>query len=80
MRFRLAPIVVILGLCSCSGNERSAEYFAVHEAEAKQAVADCTAGSKRGKECENALAGLRKANGAKAYKKSDFPVTGGRKF
>lgn len=83
-RHRIAGAAMVLigtmALASCSGSERSADYFANHEAEAKEVVANCTAGTSRGAECDNATRGLQQANGARAYKKSDYPTSGGKSF
>ncbi|RSV12389.1 hypothetical protein CA235_17125 [Sphingomonas sp. ABOLF] len=73
-------LIGAMALASCSGSERSAEYFASHEAEAKEVVANCSAGVSRGAECDNAARGLQQANGARAYKKSDYPTSGGKSF
>ena len=54
-------LAIAAALSGCSGGERSAEYFAAHEADAKQVLADCTAGRARGPECDNAQRGLQKA-------------------
>lgn len=73
-------VAIAAALSGCSGGERSAEYFAAHEADAKQVLADCTAGRARGPECDNAQRGLQKANGERASKPSNYPVTGGKGY
>ena len=49
-----AILVALAVLAGCSPAPRAASYFKAHPDEASQVLADCTAGSHRGAECENA--------------------------
>jgi hypothetical protein len=51
---RAAILVALAVLAGCSPAPRAASYFKAHPDEASQVLADCTAGTHRGVECENA--------------------------
>jgi hypothetical protein len=51
-------------MTGCSREPRSVSYFEAHPADAKQVAADCKAGAHRGRECDNALAGIAAADDA----------------
>ncbi len=57
MRPALVLIALAFGLSGCSRGPRSAAYFQAHRDEARAVLAACKAGSTRGPECVNALAG-----------------------
>lgn len=71
----------IAAVAGCQGPApRSVEYFASHEPEARAVIADCAAGTISGAECDNATAGLRRINSAKAMQHVEQPTTGGQGF
>jgi hypothetical protein len=46
---------------ACSGQPRSVSFFAAHLDVAKAVIAECQSGAHRGRECENAEAGVASA-------------------
>ena len=51
---RVAIPTALAVLAACSPSPRGAGYFKADPDEASQVLADCTAGTHRGAECENA--------------------------
>jgi hypothetical protein len=51
---RVVILTALVMLAGCSPSPRPASYFKAHPDEASQVLADCTAGTHRGAECENA--------------------------
>ena len=47
-------LTALAALAGCSPAPRAASYFKAHPDEASQVLADCTAGTHQGAECENA--------------------------
>lgn len=59
---RAVPILLAyVGVASCSPQPRSTSFFAAHLDAARAVAADCRSGGHRGRECENAEAGLASA-------------------
>jgi hypothetical protein len=55
------PLLAFIGVAACSPQPRGASFFAAHPDAAKAVVAGCRSGAHRGRECENAEAGLASA-------------------
>jgi hypothetical protein len=53
---RAAILALLLWLAGCNPPPRAASYFKAHPEEAGKVLVDCTAGTHRGPECENAKA------------------------
>jgi hypothetical protein len=53
---RAAILLALAALAACSPAPRAASYFKAHPDETTQVLADCTAGTHRGAECDNAKA------------------------
>lgn len=51
-------LIGVFVLAGCQAEPRSASFFETHPNEARRVVAACRAGSHRGRECENAQAGV----------------------
>lgn len=71
----------LVALASCGEPAaRSADYFAAHEGEARAIVDNCTAGTSRGAECDNAREGLRVIAGKRAFQPAKVPTTDGKGY
>lgn len=81
MRKALILLPIVAAATGCQEQApRSVEFFAAHEAEAQAVVADCSTGTARGAECDNATAGLRRIASTKAMQHVHQPTTGGQGF
>jgi hypothetical protein len=55
---RMKSLILCLAISACQAQPRSADYFAAHPEEAVRITADCKAGTRGGRECDTAKAGL----------------------
>jgi hypothetical protein len=53
---RAAVLLTLCALAACSPAPRAASYFKAHPEETGKLLVDCTAGTHRGAECDNAKA------------------------